>query len=129
MFPKPHSTSGSRTDSTFWFLIRLAKKLGNADGNVRSYIKNAHNLSAEYGPAAPDIQQRPSVSNLYELSVGREPGVLSDINGIGEAIQIAGITTAQLGLPAVNPNVPGGAAITNTATDHEQIEFALKYTF
>jgi hypothetical protein len=24
---------------------------------------------------------------------------------------------------------PGGAAITNTATDNRQIEFALKYTF
>jgi len=53
----------------------FGKNLENPDGNVRSYIKNAHNLSAAYGPAAPDIQQRPSVSNLYELSVGREPGV------------------------------------------------------
>jgi hypothetical protein len=26
-------------------------------------------------------------------------------------------------------DVPGGAAITNTATDNRQIEFALKYTF
>ena len=52
----------------------FGKNLGNADGHVRSYIKNAHNLSAEYGPAAPDIQQRLYVSNLYELSVGRERG-------------------------------------------------------
>jgi len=50
----------------------FSKNLVNAAGNVRSYIKNADNLSAEYGPAAPDIQQRLSVSNLYELSVGRE---------------------------------------------------------
>ena len=41
-------------------------------GNVRSYIKNAHNLSSEGGPAAPDIRQWLSVNNLYELSVGRE---------------------------------------------------------
>ncbi len=33
------------------------------------------------------------------------------------------------GLPATNPDVPGGAAITNTATDNRQIEFALKYAF
>ena len=52
----------------------FSKNLVNAAGNVRSYIKNAHNLSAEYGPAAPNIQQRLSVSNLYELSVGRERG-------------------------------------------------------
>ncbi len=52
----------------------FGKNLGNAHGNVRSYIKNAHNLSAEYGPAAPYIQQRLSVSNLYELSVGKERG-------------------------------------------------------
>jgi len=52
----------------------FGKNLGNADGHVRSYIKNPHNLSAEYGPAAPNIQQRLSVSNLYELSVGRARG-------------------------------------------------------
>jgi hypothetical protein len=33
------------------------------------------------------------------------------------------------GLPATNPDVPGGNSITNTATDNRQIEFALKYTF
>jgi hypothetical protein len=37
------------------------------------------------------------------------------------------------GLPgggsAVAVDVPGGASITNTATDNRQIEFALKYTF
>jgi hypothetical protein len=33
------------------------------------------------------------------------------------------------GLPGANPDVPGGAAITNTSTDNRQIEFALKYTF
>ena len=37
------------------------------------------------------------------------------------------------GLPgggsAVPVDVPGGASITNTATDNRQIEFALKYTF
>ena len=33
------------------------------------------------------------------------------------------------GLPGTNPDVPGGAAITNTSTDNRQIEFALKYTF
>jgi len=38
-----------------------------------------------------------------------------------------------VGLPGggsqIAVNVPGGAAITNTATDNRQIEFALKYTF
>ena len=37
------------------------------------------------------------------------------------------------GLPGggslVAVDVPGGAAITNTATDNREIEFALKYTF
>lgn len=33
------------------------------------------------------------------------------------------------GLPASNPDVPGGAAITSTSTDNRQIEFTLKYTF
>jgi Carboxypeptidase regulatory-like domain len=33
------------------------------------------------------------------------------------------------GLPATNPDVPGGNSITNTSIDNRQIEFALKYTF
>lgn len=33
------------------------------------------------------------------------------------------------GLPATTVDEPGGASITNTATDNRQIEFALKYTF
>jgi hypothetical protein len=33
------------------------------------------------------------------------------------------------GLPGINPDVPGGNSVTNTATDNRQIEFALKYTF
>lgn len=33
------------------------------------------------------------------------------------------------GLPANNPDVPGGNSITSTATDNRQIEFALKFTF
>jgi hypothetical protein len=39
----------------------------------------------------------------------------------------------KFGLPgggaAVAVDVPGGASITDTATDNRQIEFALKYTF
>jgi hypothetical protein len=34
-----------------------------------------------------------------------------------------------LGLPGNNVDVPGGAAITNTAADNRELEFALKYTF
>ena len=45
------------------------------------------------------------------------------------AARLRELPPPNFGLPAVNPHVPGGAAIINTATDHEQIEFALKYTF
>ncbi len=34
-----------------------------------------------------------------------------------------------LGLPGNQVDVPGGAAITNTATDNRELEFALKYSF
>ena len=36
---------------------------------------------------------------------------------------------SNFGLPGLNPDVPGGNSISNTATDNRQIEFALKYTF
>lgn len=230
----------------------FSKNLGNADGNVGTYIQNSHNPGAEYGPAAPDLRHRLSISYLYELPVGHGRRFLSDMNGVGEAVlggwQVAGITTIQsgeaetavlsydptntgsfsprpdmianpynfsfntggqqcsnpghqtldcwynqaafaipqlapgqstatvfgnspigtlrgpdlvnfdfvlqkdfkiheeqrlqfraeffnlfnhpnFGLPGVYVDVPGGAAITNTATDNRQIEFALKYTF
>ena len=34
-----------------------------------------------------------------------------------------------LGLPGNQVDVPGGAAITNTAADNRELEFAVKYTF
>ncbi len=34
-----------------------------------------------------------------------------------------------LGLPGNQVDVPGGAAITNTAADNRELEFALKYSF
>jgi hypothetical protein len=77
------------------------KNLGNADGNVGTYIQNSHDPNAEYGPAAPDLRQRLSVSYLYLLPVGRGRRYLSGMNRIGDAIlggwQIAGITAAQTG--------------------------------
>jgi len=79
----------------------FGKNLGNADGNVGTFIQNSHNPNGEYGPAAPDIRQRLSVSYLYELPVGKGRRFLSDMNRVGEAVlggwQIAGITTAQTG--------------------------------
>jgi len=233
----------------------FGKNLGNADGNVGTYIQNSHNPNGEYGPAAPDLRQRLSVSALYELPFGRGRKYMSDVNGVvdgllggwelgtiiaaqtGEAVTavlsadttntgsysprpdqihnpydfsydptgqaslgcsnpghqtldcwynqaafaIPALAPGQtfatnwgnssignlrgpnlvnfdivlqknfkiresqqlefrseffnifnhpnFGLPAVNPDVPGGAAITNTSTDNRQIEFALKYTF
>jgi hypothetical protein len=79
----------------------FSKNLGNADGNVGSYIQNSHNPGAEYGPAAPDLRHRLSISYLYELPVGHRRRFLSDMNKAGDAIlggwQIAGITTIQSG--------------------------------
>lgn len=79
----------------------FAKNLGNSDGNVGSYIQDSHNPNREYGPAAPDLRHRLSVSYLYELPVGRGRRFLSDTNGVVDAFlggwQIAGITTAQTG--------------------------------
>jgi Carboxypeptidase regulatory-like domain len=78
-----------------------SKNLGNADGNVGTYIQNSHDPGAEYGPAAPDLRHRLSISYLYELPVGHGRRFLPDINGVGEAIvggwQVAGITTVQSG--------------------------------
>jgi hypothetical protein len=79
----------------------FSKNLGNSDGNVGSYIQNSHDPGAEYGPAAPDLRHRLSISYLYELPVGHGRHFLSGMNGVGEAIlggwQVAGITTAQSG--------------------------------
>ena len=79
----------------------FSKNLGNADGNVGSYIQNSHDPGAEYGPAAPDLRHRLSISYLYELPVGHGRHFLQDMNGVGEAIlggwQVAGITTIQSG--------------------------------
>jgi len=233
----------------------FGKNLGNADGNVGTYIQDSHNPNKEYGPAAPDIRQRLSISALYELPFGRGRQHMNDANAVVDGFlggwELGTIITAQtgeavtavlsadttntgsfsprpdqihkpfdfsygidvqtamgctnpghqtldcwynqgafavpstapdqtfatnwgtspignlrgpnlvdfdlvlqksfrihesqqlqfraeffnifnhpnFGLPAVNPDVSGGAAITNTSTDNRQIEFALKYTF
>ncbi len=78
-----------------------AKNLGNADGNVGTYIQNSHNPNGEYGPAAPDIRQRLAISALYELPVGQGRHFLTDMHGVGQAIlggwELGTIITAQTG--------------------------------
>ncbi len=79
----------------------FGKNLGNADGNVGTYIQNAHDPNGEYGPAAPDIRQRLSISALYELPFGQGRQFLSDMNRIGNAFlggwELGSIITAQTG--------------------------------
>ena len=79
----------------------FGKNLGNADGNVGTYIQNSHNPNGEYGPAAPDIRQRLTVSGLYELPVGQGRQFLPNLHGVGQAIiggwEIGTIITAQTG--------------------------------
>ncbi len=79
----------------------FGKNLGNADGNVGAYIQNSQNPNAEYGPAAPDIRQRLSVSYLYELPVGRGRQFMNDAKGVADALlggwELGGIVTAQTG--------------------------------
>jgi len=78
-----------------------AKNLGNADGNVGSYIQNAHNSNADYGPAAPDIRQRLSISGLYELPFGKGRKYLHDVNTVVDGFlggwELGSIVTAQTG--------------------------------
>ena len=79
----------------------FGKNLGNADGNVGTYIQNSHNPNGEYGPAAPDIRQRVAISGLYELPVGHGRHFLANLNGIGQAFiggwELGSIITAQTG--------------------------------
>jgi hypothetical protein len=81
----------------------FAKNLGNADGNVSSYIQDSHHpeAEAEYGPVAPDLRHRLSLSYLYELPVGKGRRYLGGMGGVPEAVfggwQVAGITTIQSG--------------------------------
>jgi len=79
----------------------FGKSLGNADGNVGAYIQNSHDPNAEYGPAAPDIRQRLSISGLYELPFGRGRKYMQDVNGVVDAFlggwELGGIVTAQTG--------------------------------
>lgn len=79
----------------------FAKNLGNADGNVGGYLQNSYAPNREYGPVAPDLRQRLSVSYLYEIPVGRGRRFMGGAHGIEQAFlggwQIGGITTAQTG--------------------------------
>jgi hypothetical protein len=79
----------------------FGKNLGNADGNVGTYIQNSHNPNGEYGPAAPDIRQRLAISGLYELPVGHGRHFLANLNGVGQAFlggwELGSIITAQTG--------------------------------
>lgn len=79
----------------------FAQNLGNADGNVGSYIQNAHDPNAEYGPAAPDIRQRLAVSGLYEVPFGRGRKYLHDTNAVVDGFlggwELGTIISAQTG--------------------------------
>jgi hypothetical protein len=79
----------------------FGQNLGNADGNVGTYIQNSHDPNAEYGPAAPDIRQRLSISALYELPFGRGRHYMNDVNGVLDAFlggwELGTIITAQTG--------------------------------
>ncbi|HTZ49923.1 MAG TPA: carboxypeptidase regulatory-like domain-containing protein [Verrucomicrobiae bacterium] len=79
----------------------FAQNLGNADGNVGTYIQNAHDVNGEYGPAAPDIKQRLSISGIYEIPVGRGRKYMNDsnaiVNGFIGGWEISTIIAAQTG--------------------------------
>lgn len=79
----------------------FAHNLGNADGNVGSFVQNAHAVNQDYGPVQPDLRHRFVVSYLYDLPVGRGRHYLSGMGGIGEAVlggwEIGGIISAQTG--------------------------------
>jgi len=78
-----------------------ANNMGNADGNVGTYIQNSHEPNTEYGPAAPDLRQRLSISALYELPFGHGRQFMTDLNRVGEALlggwELGSIITAQTG--------------------------------
>ncbi len=79
----------------------FGKNLGNADGNVGAQLQDSHHPEAEYGPSAPDLRHRLSVSYLWELPVGRGRHFLGKSNAFADAVmggwQVAGITTVQSG--------------------------------
>jgi hypothetical protein len=79
----------------------FAKNLGNADGNVGSYIQNAHNPNGEYGPSAPDLRQRLAISGLYELPFGHGRKYLSSLNRVVDGFlggwELGSIISAQTG--------------------------------
>jgi hypothetical protein len=79
----------------------FAHNLGNADGNVGSFIQNSHAVDQEYGPVQPDLRHRFVVSYLYDLPVGRGRHFLGGLSGVADSIiggwEIGGITSAQSG--------------------------------
>jgi hypothetical protein len=79
----------------------FAHNLGNADGNVGSYVQNAHAVNQDYGPVQPDLRHRFVVSYLYDLPIGRGRHFLSGMGSIGDAVlggwEIGGIISAQTG--------------------------------
>ncbi len=86
----------------------FGKNLGNADGHVRSYIKNAHNLSADL-PLRTFSNGCPSVictnypsgergGKRHKWDWGGNPGWLRDCGDYHRP---------NFGLPRVNPNVRG----------------------
>lgn len=95
----------------------FAKNLGNADGNVGGFIQDSHHSNLEYGPVAPDLRHRLSISYLYELPVGRDRKFMNSANAVADAIlggwQIAGITTLQSG-EAITATLSGD--VTNTGS-------------
>ena len=79
----------------------FSHNLGNADGNVGSFVQNAHAVNQDYGPVQPDLRHRFVVSYLYDLPVGSGRHFLSGLSGISDGIiggwEVGGIVSAQTG--------------------------------
>ena len=103
MYNAFQTSLNKRFSSGFNMLVAYTygKNLGNADGNVGTYIQNSHDPNSEYGPAAPDLRQRLSISALYELPFGRGRQFMNSLNKVADAFlggwEIGSIITAQTG--------------------------------
>ncbi len=78
----------------------LGSEIAQFGGQIANFIQNAHDLAADYGPAAFDQPQRFVLSYLYEDPIGKGRNIdLGWANWILGGWQTSGIVTFASGLP------------------------------
>lgn len=91
---------------------------GEDTGNGPVQPQNPYNIAAEKGPSGTDVRHRSVTSAIWDVPMGRDNGFLGG-NPVARAIlggwQLAGIFTAQTGLPFSPTLAPNPANTTGPA--------------